>query len=385
MRKLFITVCDLDEISYLPRGVETELFGAPLYEHAYRKIKDASNKLSLDVEFVRAATFPVRGATNELNAELKDIVAVVSPFVFLARSKFVEEALDFVANNDFSYATLGNARGLFAVIGLGEMLSGSAIGSCADFIHHINESGAVYKCATINDSEKAVPVSRIEYFKKIEPYRNELLDYLIMSGVDIECRDGVIVAPNTEIRRGTRLLQGTQIGAWTIIHENCVIGPNATVVESKIHDNCVIGSSIIEGSDLEKDVTVGSFCNIVGDSHILSGTKIHNFVELDKTRIGIHNLVQSQVVLKEVETGARVNIGNNVTTVNHTEIERKCKIGDDVIVGSGCCLVSPLNIGTNALVAAGSVVTDDIPANALGIARPFQENKDGWAKKRKRF
>lgn len=385
MRKLFITVCDLDEISYLPKGVETELFGAPLYEHAYRKIKDAANKLDLDVEFVRAATFPVKGATNELNPDLKDIVAVVSPFVFLAHAKCVEDALGFVTKNDFAYATVGNMRGLFAVIGLGEMLSGSAIGSCADFIHHIDESGAVYKHVDLADGEKAVPVSRIEYFKKIEPYRNELLDYLIMSGVNIECRDGVIIAPNTEIRRGTKILQGTTIGAWSMIFENCTVGPNAYICESKIHDNCIVGSSRVTQSDIEKDVVVGSFCDISRESHILSGSKIHNYVELNNVKVGLNSQIQSNTYIQDAELGARVNIGTNVTTVNHTEEERKCKIGDDVIVGSGSCLVAPLNIGTNALIAAGSVITDDVPANALAIAREFQENKDGWAKKRKRF
>ena len=386
MRKLFITVCELDEISYLPNGVETELFGAPLYEHAYRKIKDAANKLDLDVEFVRAATFPVRGATNELNPELKDIVAVVSPFVFLAHARCVEDALNFVANNDFSYSTIGNARGLFAVMGLGEMLMGAAIGSCADFIHHINESGAVYKHVDLADGEKAVPVSRIDYFRKLEGYRSEFFDYLIMSGVDIECREGVVIAPNTEIRRGTKILPNTVIGRWTIIQENCVIGPNATVIESKIHENSQVNNSRIVLSDIEKDAYIGPYCNIDKECRILTGASVRGYADLTGVTVGLNSVIQPQVALKDTEIGARVNIGSNVTTVNHNDAEvRKCKIGDDVIIGSGSCLVSPLVIGNGARIAAGSVITDDVPANALAIAREFQENKENWAKKRKRF
>ncbi|MBO5440424.1 MAG: hypothetical protein J6A53_07205 [Clostridia bacterium] len=386
MRKLFITVCELDEISYLPNGVETELFGAPLYEHAYRKIKDASNKLDLDVEFVRAATFPVRGATNELNPDLKDIVAVVSPFVFLSHARCIEDALNFVVKNDSAYATVGNVRGLFAVIGLGEMLLGSAIGSPVDFIHHIDESGAVYKHIDIADGEKAVPVSRIEYYKKLENYRNELIDYLIMSGVDIECRDGIVIAPNTEIRRGTKILPNTKIGAWTMIFENCVIGPDTTIVESKIHEECVVNSSKITLSDIEKNVHIGPYCIVSNECHILSGARLQGHIELSHTIVGLESKIQPHTVINEAEIGARVSIGSNVTTVNHVEAEiRKCKIGDDVIVGSGSCLVLPLNIGMGARVAAGSVITDDVPPNALAIAREFQENKEGWAKKRKRF
>ncbi len=386
MRKLFITVCELDEISYLPNGVETELFGAPLYEHAYRKIKDAANKLDLDVEFVRAATFPVRGATNELNPELKDIVAVVSPLVFLAHARCIEDALNFVTKNDFAYATVGNVRGLFAVIGLGEMLLGSAIGSCGDFIHHINECGAVYKHIDIADGEKAVPVSRIDYFKKLEPYRNELIDYLIMSGVDIECRDGIIIAPNTEIRRGTKILPNTQIGAWTRIYENCTIGPDTVIIESEIDEGSVVDSSKIIKSDIGENAYIGPYCIVADKCELGSGVRLNSNVELLHTTVGQDTLIQAQVTLKDTVLGANANIGNNVTTVNHNDKEeRKCKIGNGVIVGSGSSLVSPLVIGDNALVAAGSVITDNVPSNALAIAREFQENKDGWAKKRKRF
>ena len=386
MRKLFITVCELDEISYLPRGVETELFGAPLYEHAYRKIKDASNKLGLNVEFVRAATFPVRGATNELNPDFEDIVAVVSPFVFLARSKSIEEALTFIIKNDTAYATVGNLRSLFAVFGLGKMVSGAAIGSCSDFIHHISECGAVYKYAPILDGEKAVPVSRIEYFKKLEAYRNELLDYLIMSGVDIECRDGVVIAPNTEIRRGTKLLPNIYVGEWTRICENCVIGSGSHISESEIHEGCEINGSIIKSSTLEKNVYVGQYCSITDECHILSGSKIGGYVSLMRATVGIDSEIQSHTSLSNIDIGARVSIGSNVTTVAPRASDvRKCKLGDNVVVGSSTSLVAPLNIGANALIAAGSVITDDVPANALAIAREFQQNKENWAKKHKRF
>lgn len=386
MRKLFITVCELDEIAYLPSGAETELFGAPLYEHAYRKIKDAANKLDLDVEFVRAATFPVRNATNELNPDLKDIVAVVSPLVFLAHARCIEDALSFVVKNDFAYSTVGNIRGLFAVIGLGEMLLGSAIGSCGDFIHHINESGAVYTVMSFAEGEKAVPVSRIEYYRKLEAYRHELLDYLIMSGVNIECRDGIVIAPNTEIRRGTKILPNTQIGKWTVIRENCIIGPDSTIIESKIDEGCVVNSSTIISSDVDEKAYIGPYCRIADESHIMTGARLQSHVSLTHSVIGEESEIQPQVNLNNTETGSNVSIGSNVTAVNHlVDEKRKCKIGNNAIIGSGSSLILPLNIGDGARIAAGSVITDDVPANALAIAREFQENKENWAKKRKRF
>ncbi len=385
MRKLFITVCELDEISYLPRGIDTEIFYAPLYEHAYRKIKDASNKLDLDVEFVRAATFPVKGATNELNPGFEDIVAVVSPLVFLAHAKCIENALNFVIKNDTAYATVGSPLGLFAAFGLGKMLTGAAIGSCSDFIHNISECGAVYKSIALAEGEKAVPVSRIDFFNRIEAYREELLDYLVMSGVDIDCRDGIIVSPNTEIRRGTKILTGTHICEWTKIHENCVIGPNAVLKASEIGEGCVVNQSEITSSTLEKNVTVGPYCVISDECHLLSGSVLQGYNSISNTTIGVDSRVMQQSCLKDTDVGTRVIIGNNVTTVSHFENEiRKCKLADDVTVGSGSNLIAPLSIGKGALIAAGSTITDNVPPFALAVAREFQENKDGWAKKKRK-
>ena len=123
MRKLFITVCELDDVPYLPEGASTRLFGAPLYEHAYRKIKDAANKLDIEVEFVRAATFPVRGAKNEFDPDFEDIVAVISPLAFLAHARCIEDGINFVIKNDPAFATVGHLRSPFAVFKVFSIIS----------------------------------------------------------------------------------------------------------------------------------------------------------------------------------------------------------------------------------------------------------------------
>lgn len=385
MRKLFITVCELDEISFLPNGAESELFSAPLYEHAYRKIKDAANKLDLDVEFVRAATFPVRGATNEFNPDFEDIVAVVSPLVFLAHARTIEDAISFVIKNDPAYATVGHIRSLFGVFGLGKMVSGGVIGSCHDFINHINESGAICKSIALAEGEKAVPVSRIEYLKRVEAYREELLDYLVMTGVEIETREGVTIAPNTEIRRGTVIHRGTKVGPWTVIKEKCEIGPDTVIDQSMIGERCTVKSSYVIKSTLEDGVNVSPFSHIK-DSKIFSGVEIGSFVNVDGSVIGMDTRVEHHSHIGDCDTGSRVIIGVGVATVNHYSNKdvRRCKLGDDVTVGCGANLIAPLNIGAGAFVAAGSTITDDVPSNALAIARQYQKNRDGWAKKRRK-
>ncbi len=301
-RKLFITVCELDEVSYLPKGAFTELYSAPLYEHAYRKIKDAANKLDLDVEFVRAATFPAKGATNEFNPDFEDIVAVVSPLVFLAHARCVEDAINFVIKNDPAYATIGSIRNPFAVIGLGKMVSGAGIGSCHDFIQQIEDCGAVYKNIALAEGEKASPVSRIEYFKRAEAYMQELLDYLVMTGVDIESRDGVIVSPNTEIRRGVLIKAGTQIGPWSVVKENTRLGPNAVIIESEIGTDCVVDSSQILQSDLEDNVKIAPYTVIKNGTRIFAGSEIGSHTTISSSVIGMDSRVDSHVHISDTET-----------------------------------------------------------------------------------
>ncbi len=384
MRKLFITVCELEEIPYLPKGVETELFYAPLYEHAYRKIKDASNKLGLDVEFVRAATFPVRGATNEFNPDFDDIVAVVSPLVFLAHSRCIEDAISFVTKNDPAYATVGSIRSLFAIFGLGKMVSGAAVGSCQDFLHHISECGAIYKNISLADGEKSVPVSRIDYYKRVESYRQELLDYLIMSGVDIENREGVVIAPNTEIRRGTIIRQGTQIGPWTRIREKCEIGPNVFITGGDIEVGCVIKESHITNSEFEENVRVEPYCR-VDSSRIFANARVGGSTEIKGSIIGMDTKIQGNSFIINSELGTNVSFGAGAVTVCHAEKDiRRCKIGDYAVIGCNASLVAPLVIGPHGYVAAGSTITDDVPAGALAVARAYQKNRSSWNRRGKK-
>ncbi len=384
MRKLIITVCELDEVSYLPKGAKTELFSAPLYEHAYRKIKDASNKLDLDVEFVRASTFEAKGATTEFDPDFEDIVAVVSPLVFLAHARCIEDALNFVLKNDPAYATVGSIRNPFAVIGLGKMISGASISSCHDFIQQISDCGAVYKNITLAEGEKATPVSRIEYFKKVEAYHQELLDYLVMTGVEIESRDGVIIAPNTEIRRGTIIKKGTQIGPWTRIKEKAALGPDAIIIESEVGVDSVIASSQITNSDIEDNVKVGPFCVISNGSRVFAGSEIGSHTTIINSIVGMDSKIDSHVHIADTETGSRAVIGAGSMSVNHISSARRCKLGDDVTVGAGSTLVAPVSIGSNAFIAAGSTITDDVPTNALAVAREYQTIRENWAKKHKK-
>lgn len=393
MRRLIIIVCDIDESTGFPEGVKTKLFNSPYYEHAHRKIMDAANKLLLDVQFVSADVFMRKTQNISINApvEHEDIVAVVSPFVFLVPSKVIEEAIKQVVNNKFIYSTIGNVDDYYGVFGSGIMTSNVyEISSCVDFLNSIIDTGAIYTHVKLLEKEKAFPQSRLDYFEKVENYRKEFLDYIVMSGVDIENRDGVIIGPNCVVRVGAKILPNTQIYDNTLIKEKCVIGPNTVITNSQIGETSVIENSKISGSVLGYGVTVENYSKIENNCQLEDGVRVLNGCTIEKSHIGAKSTIYPNSILIETKTGANVIIGSGTVTVksvcNQTESKTyQCRIGEYAIIGCNSTLIEPIEIGDNGLVAAGSVITDTVPKNALAIAREFQETKENKAKKRKRF
>ncbi len=393
MKRIVIVVCEAEESSHFEGGARALLYKAPLYEHAHRKIMDASNKLGLNAKFISVDAFDKKGEGYDISGgvEHSDIIAVVSPFVFLAPAKTIEDALKCIINNKFTYATVGISGDLYAVFGFGEMIGrGQEIASCADFVKAIRDSGAVYTHKALLEKEKATPISRIDYFKKIEDYRNELLDYFVMSGVEIENRDGIVIGPSCVIRSGCKILPNTQIYNCSSIKEHCVIGPNTVIDRSLIGEDTIIEGSRVSNAVIEDNVTIKRYSVIENNCKIGENVVIHNGCSLENSEIGANSVIYPHAVLVEAKLGKNVIFGSNAVTVKPVvdkEIVKsyQCRIGDNAIVGCNASLIAPIELGNNALVAAGSVITDSVPQNAFAISREFQEIKENRAKKRKRF
>ncbi|MBQ7907311.1 MAG: hypothetical protein IJ309_04980 [Clostridia bacterium] len=385
MRKLFITICNMDTVPYLPDGVTTIAFGAPIYEHTYRKINDAVHRIGLNVEVVRASNHDeVMNASHKITPSFEDIVVFASPLAFLAGSKDIEGAIDYVIKSDVGYATVGSLRSLYLSVGQGKMLTDCEVGSCSDFVAAMNQSPAKTFSAHFLDSEKSVPPSKLDYLKKLEAYRHELLDYLVMNGVDIELRDGVIISPMAEIQPGAVIKAGTSIVSDSKIMAGCVIGPNATIIGSEIGEGCIIGASTIENCDLERDVTVDSYTIIKG-THILSEAKVDSSCLISSCTLNQNTHICTGSVLHDASVGSRAVVGSGVVCVDFSDSKKasSIKIGDDSLIGNNATLISPVTIGSSAFIAAGSTITDDVPQGHLGIAREYQVNRSGWGRKKR--
>jgi bifunctional UDP-N-acetylglucosamine pyrophosphorylase / glucosamine-1-phosphate N-acetyltransferase len=139
----------------------------------------------------------------------------------------------------------------------------------------------------------------------------------------------------------------------------------------------------MHGAHVGSHCIVGPFARLRPETRLAEGVRIGNFVELKKTSMGKRSKANHLTYLGDATIGADVNVGCGTVTCNYDgEKKHPTRIGDGVFVGSDSILVAPISIGKGAYVAAGSTLTESVPAGALALGRSRQVNKNGWARKR---
>ncbi|MBI5136601.1 MAG: bifunctional UDP-N-acetylglucosamine diphosphorylase/glucosamine-1-phosphate N-acetyltransferase GlmU [Nitrospirae bacterium] len=191
---------------------------------------------------------------------------------------------------------------------------------------------------------------------------------------------GVSVGPDTVIHPGVTLSGRTTVGT------GCEIFPGARVVDSVIGDHVVVkDGTLITQARLDGGNTAGPNAHLRPGAHLLPGARVGNYVEIKKAVIGEGSKVNHLSYVGDATVGARVNIGAGTITCNYDGATKyQTIIEDDVFIGSDSQLVAPVRVGAGALVAAGSTITGDVPAGALGISRAEQRNVEGWVARWKR-
>lgn len=170
----------------------------------------------------------------------------------------------------------------------------------------------------------------------------------------------------------------TEIGRDVTIFPNVVFGPGV-----KIADNVEIRAFCdIEDATIGEGSSVGPFARIRGGAELERDVHLGNFVEVKKSRIGAGTKAGHLSYLGDAEIGSKTNIGAGTITCNYDGVNKdKTIIGNNVFIGSNASLVAPVTIGDGAYTASGSVITEDVPADAVAFGRARQENKPGYAPK----
>ena len=210
--------------------------------------------------------------------------------------------------------------------------------------------------------------------------RTAILNEMIAEGVSLTCTDGVIIGPDVSIGSGTVILPGTILKGRVTVGSDCTIGPNTMIENSVVHDRVIINASQVKQSEILEGTDIGPFSQIRPNCKIGPRVHIGDFVEVKNSVLDEGTKVAHLTYVGDSDIGKRVNFGCGCVTVNYDgQHKARCVVGDDCFIGCNTNLVAPVNIGAGAYTAAGSTITNDIPSDALGIARARQVVKDGWA------
>lgn len=210
---------------------------------------------------------------------------------------------------------------------------------------------------------------------------------LLNSGVIIIDPTNTYIEDTVVVGSGTVIYPGVFIRGKTAVGPFCVIEPNAFISDSVIDEAVQIrAGSYLEQAIIHSHAKIGPYARLRPDTEIGESAQIGNFVELKKVKFGKKSKAGHLTYLGDAEIGEDVNIGCGTITCNYAADKKKYKtiIGDRVFVGSDSQFVAPVTVGSDSIIASGSTITKDVPADALAIARARQENKADMAKKFKK-
>ena len=203
---------------------------------------------------------------------------------------------------------------------------------------------------------------------------------LMMSGVTIKDPQTTYIDADVKIGRDTVVLPGSILSGRTEIGEGCTIGPNSEISNTKVGNYTTIRHSVVSDSEIGSEVQIGPFSHIRPQTAIGDRAKVGNFVEVKKSTIGEGSKASHLSYVGDAEIGKDVNLGCGMITVNYDgKYKYLTKVEDGAFIGCNVNLIAPVTVGKEAIVAAGSTITEDVEADSLAIARARQTNKAHYA------
>jgi bifunctional UDP-N-acetylglucosamine pyrophosphorylase/glucosamine-1-phosphate N-acetyltransferase len=188
----------------------------------------------------------------------------------------------------------------------------------------------------------------------------------------------VAIGEDTTIEPSSFLRGRTRVGA------RCTIGPLSTVIDSILGDEVAVRHSYLEGATAADGVTIGPFAYLRPKAVLQENAKAGTFVEIKNSNIGAGSKVPHLSYVGDTDIGEGSNLGAGTITANYDGREKhRTTIGSRVRISVDTALVAPVTVGDDAYTAAGSVITEDVPPGALGVARQRQTNVEGYAERRR--
>ena len=255
-----------------------------------------------------------------------------------------------------------------------------------DMVAILSSHGYEIAPVLVEDQNELLGINtRVELAAADKILRARKAEQLMLSGVTIEQPETGAIDVEVKVGLDTVIESNVQLRGRTQIGERCRIGTGSVLRDCEIGNDVTVAPYVIaEDSRIAKNASVGPFARLRLQAEVGEDTRIGNFVELKKTKFGDGSKAQHLAYLGDAEIGENVNIGAGTITCNYDgQLKHRTDIADRAFVGSNSTLVAPLKIEQGAYIAAGSVITKNVEADALAIGRAQQIAKEGWAKRRR--
>ena len=251
-----------------------------------------------------------------------------------------------------------------------------------DAIALLNQRGEKVIASVAEDPQEILGCNtRAELAEVDQVFRRRKAMALMDEGVTIYLPETVLIDPDVEIGHDTVIEPCVQLLGRTRLGVACTIGTGCVLSDARLADGVVVRQhSVVAASALGEGVIVGPFAHLRDGAELRAGARVGNFVEVKKSTLGEGVKAMHLSYLGDASIGRGTNVGAGTITCNYDGVRKSpTTIGERVFVGSGTELVAPVTVGDGVYIAAGSTITEDIPADSLGIARARQANKEGWA------
>jgi bifunctional UDP-N-acetylglucosamine pyrophosphorylase/glucosamine-1-phosphate N-acetyltransferase len=205
----------------------------------------------------------------------------------------------------------------------------------------------------------------------------------MLAGVTIVDPAATVIDVDVQIGRDTVIAPFTSLHGATEIGVGAHVGPGTTIIDSRIGDGANVVHSYLTGADVGERASVGPFAYLRPGAVLREGSKAGTFVEIKNSDIGPGTKVPHLSYIGDTDIGEKSNIGAGTITANYDGANKhRTSIGSGAFVSVDTMFVAPVTLGDGAYTGAGSVITDDVPAGSLGIARARQRNVEGYGERR---
>ncbi|MDT2739773.1 bifunctional UDP-N-acetylglucosamine diphosphorylase/glucosamine-1-phosphate N-acetyltransferase GlmU [Enterococcus canintestini] len=252
-----------------------------------------------------------------------------------------------------------------------------------DIIEILKSEGKIVAAYQTEDFDESLGVNdRVALAQANRIMRNRINHQHMLNGVSFINPEATYIDASVKIGAETVIEPGVYLKGQTVIGSECLITAGSEIVDSKIGDHVIVKSSCIEESIVHNHVDIGPFAHLRPKAEIKETAHIGNFVEVKNAKVGEGTKVGHLTYVGDATLGKEINVGCGVVFVNYDgKNKHHTNVGDNAFIGSASNLVAPITVGDGAFIAAGSTINQDVPKDAMGIARARQVNKENYAKK----